>query len=115
MHLTFSKHTRNSCTHVYTKHRFFEDYFIYEVKQDCVIFKHVTIDYQGKVLKMSKEADLYTGAVAAKIPYGNYEPSDESNEDQLIIYYTTNSIKCDCGYMADKNGICTGCGLSKQE
>lgn len=85
------KHTHRRQKQFRTTHPFFNEEFIYYDDGESITFSKPTIDYNGKTRNPSKleqkKEDAYTFTLVTEIPSGVYTFDEDSNNDQMIIYY----------------------------
>lgn len=91
-YIRINNHTNRNYVIVYSNNDFFKtDSIIYKYGHEKITFKIPTIDYRGKLLKPVLCDSVKWRHLTIKNEYlelGKYKiDPDESNEDQVVIYY----------------------------
>ena len=88
-YINICKGTHRRQVHIASLHEFFHSRVGYEIFHDKLVFKLYTIDYQGKSISPTHiNSGWYEIQLVAEIELGKYLiDEDESNEDQLVIYF----------------------------
>lgn len=60
------------------------EYFVFEDDGYCLVIKKCYMEIPKKAMKFTKHRNFQ---FVSEIPLGTYEFDEESNEDELIIYY----------------------------
>lgn len=54
---------------------------------DCIRITKPTLDYVGQSYKLTKNCNTSQTSFMSDIPLGRYEFDEESNEDEIVIYF----------------------------
>ena len=85
-----SHNNRDGLRRVTTKSLFFKGEIIYKIAGGKITFLKPDIDYRGKSITahQDKKTKWFLTSIACDVPPGKYKfDEEESNEDQLVMYY----------------------------
>ncbi len=73
-----------------THHSFFNTPVVVKKHNDCIVFKKPDLDYKGRTLgngNADKNGSYAVTISYLNLPEGTLEISEDSTEDELIVYY----------------------------
>lgn len=90
-YISISKGHRDDHRQITTNSKFFvaDEYIIVEVNDNKIKFIKPDIDYLGKAYKIKSRHSNWVGfTIVADLPMGKFQcDKDETNEDEMVIYY----------------------------
>ncbi len=88
--ITVTKGNRPTNKHITSKHIFFSEPTVYEVKDGCIYLRHCFFDDNKNIVKpvMDKRNGYYHFYISIEeIELKKYEFEEDSTQDEVIIYY----------------------------
>lgn len=90
--ITLSKGNNPCNLQVTSKADFFKEPIVYNITDDCIYLRHATIDDNKNIVvpkidKKTKYYHFYIFIGNKEIKLKKYDFEDDSNEDEVIIYY----------------------------
>ena len=90
--ITLSKGNNPKNIHVTSKSEFFNEPIVYKIEDGCIILRHADIDDNTRIVSPSlyRKNNFFHFNISfnnEEIPLKNYIFEEDSNEDEVIIYY----------------------------